>query len=325
MRCKIYALLLAIGCMTSACQKNKQSEQIVSQTYIHKYGYAVSQEEWEEKGYPGQVITTLRNGATIASTYENGELHGPCTYTYPHSQTVEKYILYNHSSPVKEILYSITGMPVQETVQLSPNRHSLTTWYLDGVPRSTEEYTQDELIEGQYFTTLNELEAKVEKGKGLRIIRDTTGILICKDIIEGGLLVKRESFYPSGSPECTAHYVKGVLHGEKKTFTPEGEPLSCEEWINGHLHGISTYYKNGAKEVEISYVYGKKTGWENHYIDGTTLCRQIAWENDYKHGPEIFFIPEGKKVVWHYNGKEVSHNRYHEMTRLDEMISEASE
>ncbi len=323
MNYKVCTFFLMAGLLASGCQKNKSNNEIISQSYIHKYGYAVSQEEWEERNYPGQVITTMRNGSVVTATYENGELNGPCTYTFPHSQTVEKYILYQNNSPVKEVLYDISGMPTQETVQLSQNRSSLTTWYSDGVPRSIEEYVKDELVDGQYFTKSNELEARVEKGNGFRIIRDTSGILVCKDVIHNGLLSKRESFYPNGSPESLATYAAGQLDGEKKTFTMKGEPLAVELWARGLLHGISTYYNNGTKELEISYVSGKKNGWENHFIDGKTLSRQVAWESDVKHGPEIFFLADGKKILWHYNGKEVSRSRYEEMTKLDEMISQA--
>ncbi len=31
------------------CNNNKDNDNVVSQRYIHKYGYAVSQEEWESK------------------------------------------------------------------------------------------------------------------------------------------------------------------------------------------------------------------------------------------------------------------------------------
>jgi antitoxin component YwqK of YwqJK toxin-antitoxin module len=320
---KICITLSLAALFMSACQKNKTDDQVVSQTYIHKYGYAVSKEEWKDKNYPGQIVSTLRNGTVITATYENNELNGPCTYTYPHSQTVEKYVLYNRGNPVKEVLYDIKGMPIQETVQLTQNRFSLTMWYEDGVPRSVEEYEKDELIEGQYFTATNELETRVQKGNGIRIIRDASGNLFCKDIIEMGFLSKRDSFYPNGNPECIATYERGQLHGERKTFTIEGEPIALEEWIKGHLHGVSTYYKNGAKELEISYLYGKKSGWENHYIDGSTLCRQISWDQDVKHGPEIFFVSDGKKIIWNYNGREVSRNRYEEMTHLDDMITQA--
>ncbi len=318
---KICTILAAMALITSACQKNKTDDRVVSQLYIHKYGYAVSQKEWEEKTYPGQVISILRDGSTVTATYESGELNGPCSFTYPNSQTIEKYVFYQAGSPVKEILYDLSGMPIQETVELTQNRSSLTTWYSDGVPRSVEEYSKENLIDGQYFTTDNQLEAKVEEGQGLRVLRDAAGILTCKDIIGNGLLVKRESFYPNGSPESIATYEEGHLNGERKTFTLTGEPLALEEWIKGNLHGISTYFKNGTKELEISYLFGKKNGWENHFIDGLSLAHQVAWDNDMKHGPEIFILPNGKKIVWNYNGKEVSRNRYEEMTVLDDMIS----
>jgi antitoxin component YwqK of YwqJK toxin-antitoxin module len=321
MNYKICSILAAAALLATACQKNKNDDQVVSQVYIHKYGYAVSEKEWEEKNYPGQVITSLRDGSTVTATYEDGELNGPCSYTYPNSQTIEKYVFYQEGKPVKEILYDMAGMPIQETVQLSDSKSSLTTWYADGVPRSVEEYSNEQLIDGKYFTTDNELETRVENGNGLRILRDATGVLTCKDIIKNGLLAKRESFYPNGSPESIATYDEGQLSGERKTFTISGEPLALEEWIKGNLHGVSTYFKNGTKELEISYLFGKKNGWENHFLDGESICRQIAWDNDTKHGPEIFFVPDGKKVVWHYNGKEVSRNRYEEMTRLDEMVS----
>ncbi len=323
MNYKICSILATAALVTSACQKDKNDDQVVSQVYIHKYGYAVSEKEWEEKNYPGQVISTLRDGSTVTATYEDGELNGPCSFTYPNSQTIEKYVFYQEGQPVKEILYDMAGMPIQETLQLTENTSSLTTWYADGVPRSTEEYSKDKLVDGQYFTTDNELETRVEEGTGLRILRDATGVLTCKDIIEAGLLAKRESFYPNGSPESIATYEEGQLNGERKTFTVTGEPLALEEWIKGNLHGVSTYYKNGIKELEISYLFGKKNGWENHFLDGESISRQIAWDNDVKHGPEIFTVPDGKKIVWHYNGKEVSRNRYEEMTRLDDMITGA--
>ncbi len=320
-----YTILAAVALMGFSCQKKQKNDDIISQTYVHKYGYAVSQEEWQEKNYPGQVISSLRNGITVTATYENGKLNGPCTFTYPNSHTVEKYILYNQDTPVKEISYDISGMPIQETTQLTENRHCLTTWYTDGVPKSVEEYVKEELVQGQYFTTNHELEAQVIHGNGLRIIRDPQGTLLCKDEIAGGFLAKRESFYASGSPESIAYYVQGKLDGTKKTFSSTGEPLSLESWSNGSLHGLCTYYKNGTKELEIDYLYGKKNGLEIHFLDGETIAHQISWIVDLKHGPETFFLPGGStKTVWNYDNKEVSLNRFQELTNLDALLSDSS-
>lgn len=324
MNYKLYTLMAATAVMACACQKQVKEDEVISQTYIHKYGYAVSKQEWQEKSYPGQVISSLRNGVTITATYENEQLQGPCTFTYPSSNTIEKYILYNQNEPVKEIIYDISGMPIQETVQLTQNRHSLTSWYADGVPKSIEEYTKDELIEGRYFTSENELEARVDKGSGVRIIREISGQITCKDNIAEGILVQRDAFYPNGSPESITHYYKGNLHGKRSTFTMTGEPLSVEEWANGHLHGLSTYYKNGTKELEISYLYGKKHGLETHFRDGDAIIHQISWDTGVKHGPETFFLTAGPKVLWNYDNKEVSKSHFNEMIHLDEVLMQSN-
>jgi antitoxin component YwqK of YwqJK toxin-antitoxin module len=324
MKIKFYFILGILGVLFSGCQKSNQEDNVISQKYIHKYGYAVSKEEWDEKHYPGQAISTLRNGVTITATYENGVLHGPCTHTYPHSQTVESYFLYNQGNLVKEILYDIKGMPVREKVQLSPSRYSMTLWYADGTPMSVEEYAHDELLEGQYFTMNNEIEARVEKGNGKRIRRDQQGLLLSVDQIERGYLVKRESFHANGAPESTITFSKGQLHGEKRAFASNGEPIVIEEWINGKLHGKCTYFKNGSKTLEVSFLYGKKNGIETHFVDGVAISQEIHWENDKKHGPSIYYIDGIAQTEYYYNGNKISKKTYDENLRLDEMISQIS-
>ena len=312
--------LLAIAAFS--CNKDNNKNQVVSQKYVHKYGYVVSQEEWSSKNYPGQVISTLKDGVVVTATYENHELHGPCTYTYSNSQTVEKYVLYNRGLAVKEILYDSYGMPKQETVQLSPSRHSLTLWYADGAPRSTEEFAYNELLEGQYFTVLNEVESRVEKGRGERVMRDAKGTLLYRDEVQGGFTVKQESYYPNGSPNTISCYVSNKLHGERTSFTSGGEPLALEEWVNGQLHGKSTYFHNGTKEKEVSYLFGKKMGLEVFFLDGASISHQIAWDNDLKQGPEVYYIDGLQKTTYFYAGKEVSQSTYHDQIRLDEIISQ---
>jgi antitoxin component YwqK of YwqJK toxin-antitoxin module len=312
----------ALALFACSCHKDNGNNSVVSQKYVHKYGYAVSAEEWASKNYPGQVISTLNTGVVVTATYENHELHGPCTYTYPNSQVVEKYVLYNKGIAVKEILYDLSGMPTKESVQLSPTRNSLTLWYSDGAPRSVEEFASGELLEAQYFTVLNEVEARVEKGNGHKVSRDAKGLLCSKEDITGGFTTKKETFYSSGSPESIAYYAAGKLHGEKKTFTASGEPSSVEEWVDGQLHGKSTYFKNGTKYQEVSYLFGKKNGEERYFIDGGAISHQICWDNDRKHGPEIYFVDNAEKTTWHYAGKEVSKASYDEQVRLDEIVSQ---
>jgi len=316
-----------LGCITlflASCQKNNQDNNVVTQRYIHKYGYAVTKDEFEERKYPGQIVTVLKTGVTITATYEGGLLNGPTTHTFPHSQTVETYFLYNQGNLVKQIVYDIHAMPLREEVQLSRTRFASTKWYSDGTPMATEEYAGSELVEGQYFTRQNDVESRVEKGRGLRSIRDIQGILLAKEEINQGFIVKRDTFYANGSPESSAHYIQGVLHGEKKSFSENGEPLAVKEYINGKLHGKSTFYKNGALSVEIHYLENLKNGLEIHYLDGETVSQEILWENDRKHGPSKYYVDGVAQVEYFYDGDKISEHKWKELSQLDQMIGQIS-
>lgn len=324
MKNRRYALITLIGLVLCGCHKNNQDDDVVSQRYIHKYGYAVSKQDWEERDYPGQVITNMRSGVTVTATYEHGMLHGPTTYTYPHSQTVQHFFLYNQGAKVKEVHYSPLGIPVQERVQLSPSRYAITRWYEEGTPLMIEEYVGDELLDGQYFTLHNDLESRVEKGSGTRLYRDAHGVLLFKETIEQGYATRKETFYPNGAPESIAHYKRGLLHGENKAYAPSGEPLAIEEYVNGKLHGHATYFDHGNKYLEVSYLNGQKNGVEKHFVDGEILTQEVLWENDQRHGPTLFYIDGDIERSWYYAGEQVTHKKFEELSHLDEMISQIS-
>jgi antitoxin component YwqK of YwqJK toxin-antitoxin module len=324
MKMKVSYLLAALTVVACGCKQQNQNDEVISQRYIHKYGYTVPADEWNVKNYPGQVITSLRNGVTITSSYENGLLHGPTTKTFPHSQIVETYSLYNQGNLTKETSYDVKGMPVRERVQLSPTRYALTLWYADGTPMSVEEYANQEILEGQYFTVNNEIEARIEKGTGKRIRRDDKGLLLSVEEVSKGYPTKLETYFANGAPQSVAYYNQTKLHGEKRTFAATGEPLSIEEWINGKLHGKSTYFKNGSKLYEISYLEGLKYGMETHYLDGEVISQQIHWENDKKHGPATFYVGNSAEVEYYYNDKKLSKKEYDSLANMDEMISQIS-
>ena len=184
-----------------------------------------------------------------------------------------------------------------------------------------EEFVGMELLDGHYYTATNDIESRVEKGNGLRIRRDRTGPLLAKEVFEQGYAIKKETYYPTGTPESIAYFFQDSLHGEKRTFAQNGEPLSIEEWVNDQLHGKSTYFRNGNRYLEISYLYGQKNGIERHYVDGAIVSQEIAWENNQKHGPSIFYADGKPEQQWFYSGELVSKRKFDELNRLDEVIS----
>lgn len=323
---KVFCILTPIVLLlASGCQRNDPNDQVVSKRYIHKYGYEMTEKEWKAKIHPGQVITTLRNGVTIAASYEDGLLSGPCTHTYPHSQTVQTYYLYNNGNLVKEINYDIRGLPMREDLYIAPNRIATTEWFADGCPRATEEYQERLLYEGEYFNPANETEAQVIHGEGTRIVRSLDGDLLRKEDFSAGKLCKRWDYHPNGAPETIADYANNQLHGVRLTYAPTGEPLAIEEWEEGKLHGKATYFHNGAKASEICYFHGMKDGTETRYLDGEVVVEEIEWIDDIRHGPSHFYVNNTTHTQWFYEGKEVTAAKYEEMVTLDQLLSQAPE
>jgi antitoxin component YwqK of YwqJK toxin-antitoxin module len=322
MKNKMSLILGTCGILMSGCG-NKEPE-VISKNYIHKYGYALSKKEWESKKYPGQVVTTYKDGVTIAATYEDGILNGPYTATFPHSQTIATYHLYNYGNLIKEIIYDQKGIPQSEKIYLSPTRYSTTYWFTDGTPRSIEEYNGTELIDGQYFATDNETEARVVKGNGMRIVRDKAGLLLAKDKIENGLVVCHETFYRSGVPESISLYVNNQLHGDKRTFDENGEPIALEHWETSYLEGVATYFKNGCKYHEVPYVNGKKQGKEIFYIDGIMVSHDILWEDGKMHGQSNYYVDGIAHTEWFYEGRKVSHREFRQLDKVDQLIAQTA-
>ena len=130
----IFASLFT-GCQTSNKSKD---DNIVSERYLHKFGYDVSKEEWEKIDCPGQVVTILRNGVTLTSAYENGVLHGSCKRTFPHSNTLETLCEYDNGNLVTKTTYDIRGIPHKKEDFFSPSHVKITRWFKNGVPLSIE-------------------------------------------------------------------------------------------------------------------------------------------------------------------------------------------
>ncbi len=90
--------------------------------------------------------------------------------------------------------------------------------------------------------------------------------------------------------------------------------------MNGKLHGKTTFYKNGARAVDVHYLDGLKNGLEIHYLDGEQISQEILWENDKKHGPSKYYIDGIAQTEYYYDGRPVSEDRWNELSHLDEMI-----
>ena len=316
------AFFLLGSALFTSCATNGPLDQVVSQTFVHKYGFETSEEEWDARDREGQVVTTLKNGVKISKSYENGKLHGLTTHTFPHSSTIEKCLVYHQGALLKESVNDPAGIPIREEAHGFDNHTLITLWDERGVPLSVEDYEGDILMEGKYYTPEHELEAAVERGSGARTKRDRTGLLISRDEIENGALVSRTTYHPNGAIQMISHYADFQLHGTQLKYTASGKPLMETNWDQGVLHGLKIIYRNGNKVATIPYVKGKKEGTEFHYDDLGSLIAEIDWKEDQKHGATRLHSEETTDTEWFFKGQSVNAEKFKTLQTRQQILTE---
>ncbi|MBU6384097.1 MAG: hypothetical protein KGR16_07290 [Verrucomicrobia bacterium] len=321
MKLKYACLFLAFA----ACQSNSSLDQVVSQTYVHKYGFKTSAKDWEARDKDGQVVSMLNTGVTVSQNYENGKLHGLTTYTFPHSSVIERQQLFDEGVLLKEQVNDIAGMPVREEMYEFGNRTIITLWDEKGVPLSIEEYEGETLTEAKYYTPEHELEASIVNGSGERVKRDRTGALISRDELVDGAMVCRTTYHPNGNVHTISHYDHYQLHGKQFKFTASGKPLMELNWSHNQLDGSKIIYRNGQKVAIVPYVQGKKHGTELHYDDLGFLTSEIEWRDDQKHGKVMLHTEDSTDTEWFFNGQSVNAEKYKNLENRERILSEFRE
>ncbi len=301
--------VFAIFALIAGCQRQKNAN-VISERYIHKYGYDISKDEWESSRFPGQVMTTLRNGVCIVSSYEDGVLHGPTTYTYPYSKTIHTLQMFDKGRLVKKTTNDLSGIPQMDELYLTQDRVKVTRWYKSGTPLSVEEWENDKLVAAEYYSPLNQVEYRITEGRGVKLIRDAQQCPIAKETIEDGEIVFRESLHPNGCPYRLTPLCDGLLNGEVREYAPSGEPVLIEHWSLGEQEGLCTYFQNGCKYLERNYRQGQLHGIERRYVDGETLIEETEWLEGQRHGPSTVYYDGIATTQWFYNNVAVSAEKY---------------
>ena len=281
-------------------------ENVVYERYVHKYGVEVPADYWETRGKDGQVISTTTEGITVSRTYKEGILDGETTFSFPHTQIIQRTEIYRDGELVKITENNPSGIPFQETEIVSLNQKKVCKWYEEGTPLSVEEYEDDRLIVGEYYNPSNQLESRIEQGGGARTKRDPYGKLIATDTFEDGRLISSMTNHENGNPKELTPYQNEVSHGEKRTYHLAGEPNAIEQWVEGKQHGPTVLFQNGALWAEVPYVNGKKQGTEYRFNVDQVLVEEINWDKDKQHGPSYIYVRGHKTTEWYFHGKRVT-------------------
>lgn len=321
MRTKVPFLALGCLCLFVGCNRKSQYNDVVKETYIHKYGIPVPKADWEIQGKVGQVIQQKRDGVTVTQNYEEGLLHGKVSYSYPHSSLIETEEYYDHGNLKSQRQNYLNGLAKQEETYSGDSITHVTHWYENGTPSSIEMYDHDFLVSGEYRTPLNVTESKVEEGHGTRYVRTYSGELSAKDTIQNGQMVEKMTFFKNGEPSSIIPYANGVVHGVRLTYQEGGLPSTIEQWSHGVQDGITVMYQNGEKVTEVSYAQGKKHGIERRFRDGSTLAEEISWNHDVQHGPRKLYIDGICKTEWYHEGELVSRTTFERMNNPRDVVT----
>jgi antitoxin component YwqK of YwqJK toxin-antitoxin module len=301
--------LILFGCNNSA----RYAGDVVKQEYIHAYGVKIGQSQWVAEGRTGSVVQTMKDGTVVTKQMLNGVVEGDVTSTFPHSKVVFKRKTFNEGQLIRVVTNYGSGMPSFETRQMETGNRAVTRWYESGTPKSIEEYKDNNLIKGEYFTTANEVESRVILGDGTRIVRDEFGQQTRIEQIEAGELVMATRYHPNGAPMELTPYVDRKVHGEKKTFLASGEPDAIELWEEGTQQGVTTLFRSGAKISELPYVQGKREGVEKRFGDGTSVVEEVSWHRDVQHGPAKVFVAGKSQTTYFHEGKLVTKLQFQEL------------
>jgi antitoxin component YwqK of YwqJK toxin-antitoxin module len=314
--------ILIVGIALCSCQTKEEKSPIVSQKFVHKYGFPITKNDWEEKK-EGQVIAELSDGSTATYTYANGVLHGTTTYTYPKNTQVQKTEYYDEGTLLKCVDHDEEGIPSKETAFAFDNRKVVTKWDKTGTPMSLEEFENEVLVKGNYFSPNNEKESLVENGKGIRIQRSREGTLLTRDTMENGQMIFRLTFHYNGIVQSESTFENWQLHGKQKIYAESGLPVMELQWDHGVLHGLKILYQNGRKTGEIPFVHGEKQGIEKQFDPITgQVTAEIPWEHDQKQGKALIYDTEGAHDQWYYQDQSVSLSKFQMMQLRDKMVAD---
>lgn len=309
--------LISLALLAAGCNRTNYDCGVMEETYVHRYGVEVPANDWSQRGESGKVISILSNGVKVTQTFDQGILDGETTYTYPHSDTLERTEVFSHGNCVKEIAHNALGQPVQQKTILSPTQTQIITWYDSGAPQSEELYEATRLVQGEYFSPNHLIEAQVNNGEGNRFVRDLSGGLISVDTFAGGEIVHQKTYYPNGVPQEETPYKKHLIDGQRRTYNASGDPDTIEIWVQGVREGSTIIFQNGEKHIEIPYAHGKKHGIEQRFKEGGAVVEEITWFQGQQHGPAITHFGSNTKTNWYFKGKPVAKEAFEYFSARD--------
>lgn len=303
------ALLLCV--LTTACHQPTTYQyyepEVLSETYVHRYGVEVPGDEWSENGSSGKVVSTRADGVTMTRSFQEGVLCGESSYTFPMRSQTECVEQYDQGRLVKRQTFYLSGSPCEEIDYSASPTITTKQFYDGGTLRTVETTNNGRIVQGKYYNANGNVEAGVENGFGKRTNRDAFGQSTSVDTIQEGEMILRTTYHPNGIPQAQMPYDGQVIHGTVKRFKPAGDPQAMESWHRGQQDGVTTLYEDGEKVAEVPYVRGQKHGVERRFADsGERVIEEITWVEGSRHGPAYRYVNGQVVEEWFFRDQKTT-------------------
>lgn len=229
--------------------------------------------------------------------YEKGALHGTALYFYPTGQT-EREMTYVQNLLEGEMIEYFPHGQIKEKVSYRKGiKQELSVGYgPEGNLLWTEEYKDDLLQNGSYFTPEGEKISSVHKGFGFQTFFDDTLAFQQIEVQKGKQEGSIKQFTKAQELQLAYQIKQGKKQGEEIRYYLKEEsgsstplPKFSIQWNEDMIHGhVKTWYKNGNLESQKEWARNKKNGnacsW---YLDGNLMLIE-EYEDDLLQSGQYF-------------------------------------
>ncbi len=117
---------------------------------------------------------------------------------------------------------------------------------------------------------------------------------------ESGKFIEHGTFTVWTDDKKTAKYREGRMldgkrHGLVTTYFPDGKKLGELTWVHGKTHGIEhDWHKNGRLFFEAHHVQGAMHGWQRQWHDNGVLEEENVWLRGKAQGVALRWFKDGR-------------------------------
>lgn len=260
-------------------------------------GTVYQKSEMKEGDRDGVTTTYLNNGRISATeTYKKDRREGLCTY-YHENGSVRTAITYSNDE------------------QQGPS----TLTDEEGRTVMTDEYKNGHIKRMTYY---NVLTGKIcrenivdDKDKNTMQVCNAIGILVKEAVCDRDGMYNGDykEFFVDGRVSKTASYTKGKLNGVTVSYYQNGNKKEEETYVDDERHGrYKRYHWNGTLAEEGEYDHDVQQGYWYTYNDLDNLVETEYYLDGEKHGTNILYFANGNKhrVINWKKGEELGFAEY---------------